>query len=81
MNKSRGTVAPDGYGCIEKELMSSVARPMYPSPLSHRMSTVRLADIICVMEKGRIVGYGSHEELMQSVELYKTLTARDSNLG
>ncbi|MBS3938648.1 MAG: ABC transporter ATP-binding protein [Peptococcaceae bacterium] len=49
--------------------------------VSHRMSTVRLADRICVMEKGRVVGYGSHEELIQSVELYKKLTARDSKLG
>lgn len=33
--------------------------------ISHRFSTVRMADRIAVLERGRIVEYGSHEELMQ----------------
>ncbi len=33
--------------------------------ISHRFSTVRMADRIAVLEHGRIVEYGSHEELMQ----------------
>jgi ATP-binding cassette subfamily B protein len=32
--------------------------------ISHRFSTVRMADQIIVIEKGRIVEYGSHEQLM-----------------
>ncbi|HEY6483302.1 MAG TPA: ABC transporter ATP-binding protein [Steroidobacteraceae bacterium] len=32
--------------------------------ISHRFSTVRMADRIAVLDRGRIVEYGSHEELM-----------------
>ena len=32
--------------------------------IAHRLSTVRDADCICVMEDGRIVERGDHEELM-----------------
>lgn len=32
--------------------------------ISHRFSTVRMADRIAVLEHGRIVEYGSHDELM-----------------
>ncbi len=33
--------------------------------ISHRFSTVRMADQIAVLDRGRIVEHGSHEELMQ----------------
>ena len=33
--------------------------------ISHRFSTVRMADHIAVLERGRIVEEGSHEALMK----------------
>jgi ATP-binding cassette, subfamily B, bacterial len=33
--------------------------------ISHRFSTVRMADQIAVLDRGRIVEHGSHEELMR----------------
>jgi len=44
--------------------------------IAHRLSTVKNADKIFVMDNGRIVGEGSHNELMSSCETYKNLVTR-----
>jgi ATP-binding cassette subfamily B protein/subfamily B ATP-binding cassette protein MsbA len=41
--------------------------------IAHRLSTIVNADLICVMEKGRIVERGSHQELLQSNGRYALL--------
>jgi ATP-binding cassette subfamily B protein len=41
--------------------------------VSHRFSTVRKADKIIVMERGKITEYGTHEELLKKSGLYKEM--------
>ena len=41
--------------------------------VSHRFSTVRQADRICVLEHGRVVELGSHDELMSLEGRYRTM--------
>ena len=50
--------------------------------VAHRLSTIRHADRICVIEKGVIVQMGSHESLMQDADgAYAKLVRRQLELG
>jgi len=45
--------------------------------VAHRLSTIRTADVICVISKGRIVERGSHDELLSQADgLYTKLVQR-----
>ena len=43
--------------------------------IAHRLSTVRNADQILVMKRGRIVDRGTHDELIARSKLYRELHA------
>ncbi len=45
--------------------------------IAHRLSTVRDADQIVVLDRGRIVERGRHDELLERSGLYAALVARD----
>jgi ATP-binding cassette subfamily B protein len=44
--------------------------------IAHRLSTVRHAHKILVLDGGRIIGFGDHEENLRSVPLYRELCER-----
>ncbi len=46
--------------------------------IAHRLSTISAMDRLIIMEKGRIVEDGSHEELLRNGGLYASLWARQS---
>jgi len=47
--------------------------------VAHRLSTVRNADLIIVMDKGRILEHGNHEQLLAKGGLYTKLVQAAQN--
>jgi len=47
--------------------------------IAHRLSTIIDADIINVVDKGKLVGIGTHEELLKNNKVYKKLYDTESN--
>jgi ABC-type multidrug transport system fused ATPase/permease subunit len=43
--------------------------------IAHRLSTVRAADLILVLQHGRLVDTGTHEELLESSTVYREIHA------
>ncbi len=44
--------------------------------ITHRLSQIRWADRIIVLEKGRVIANGSHEDLLRTSEHYRRIFAR-----
>jgi ATP-binding cassette subfamily B protein len=48
--------------------------------IAHRLSTIRNADVILVLEQGKLVEHGTHDELMQRQGLYYYLCSQQLGL-
>lgn len=49
--------------------------------VSQRVSSVRDADLICVLSHGRVAGLGTHEELVAGCEIYREICASQLTPG
>ena len=47
--------------------------------VAHRLETITDSDCICLLERGRIVQSGKHEDLLKNSETYRKLYASDEN--
>ena len=58
-----------------QEAMAELMKGRTSFVIAHRLSTIRGADIILVMDHGRIIEQGSHKELMEARGFYYDLYA------
>lgn len=58
---------------IVQEALTRLMKDRTCLVVAHRLSTIRNADMIIVLEKGRIVEKGTHEQLLQNNGLYSYL--------
>ena len=65
---------------LSKRIMDALSEGRTSIVIAHRLSTVRHADCIAVVENEHIVELGSHEELMKKNGIYASL-CRAQNLG
>ena len=45
--------------------------------VAHRLSTIRSCDEIVVLDHGQIIGRGTHRELIENCELYRSLVSNE----
>ncbi|MEF2978705.1 ABC transporter ATP-binding protein [Subtercola sp. YIM 133946] len=59
-----------------REAIDAVAENRTLIVIAHRLSTVVDSDLIVVLDHGRVVGVGTHSELVESTPLYRELAKR-----
>jgi putative ABC transport system ATP-binding protein len=60
--------------------LESVTRGRTSVAIAHRLSTAEASDLVIVVDAGRVVDMGSHQELLQRCEVYGRLYASWSAL-
>ncbi|MEH7546752.1 ABC transporter ATP-binding protein [Neobacillus vireti] len=56
-----------------KEALEELMKGRTTIIIAHRLSTIQHADVIMVMEQGKIVQQGTHKELLKQIGLYRKL--------
>lgn len=81
LDEATASLDPENEVWIQ-EAIESLTQEKTVIMIAHRLATVRNADSIIVLEKGRIVQQGSHDELIKRQGIYKNfIDIRESSLG
>lgn len=72
LDEATSNLDPESERAI-REALRSLIKDRTVFVIAHRFSTVLDADRILVLDGGRIVGWGKHEELMESCPVYRRL--------
>ncbi|MCC7128920.1 MAG: ABC transporter ATP-binding protein, partial [Anaerolineae bacterium] len=73
-------ILDDSTSAIDSATEDRIQRAIYAAArgrttiiITHRLSQIRWADLILVLQKGRVVAQGNHEELMRTSEPYRRI--------
>jgi ATP-binding cassette subfamily B protein len=59
-----------------KEALQDVMKDRTTIIVAHRLSTIALADEIAVLDEGRLLAHGKHEQLLNSSDLYRRIVEK-----
>jgi len=72
--------ATSNLDTLSEQLIQAALRPLFTGRtafvIAHRLSTILAADVILVVQEGRLVEQGTHHELLARGGLYRTLYER-----
>ena len=74
LDEATSALDPEAEGVV-RDALDRLMRDRTTLVVAHRLSTVRAADRIVVLEHGRVVEVGSHDELMRRGARYAALHA------
>ena len=72
------TARVDDAPQLVREALDELMRDRTTLVIAHRLSTVRDADLIVVLDRGRIVEAGTHEDLVGTPGLYAELVSHQT---
>ena len=72
LDEATSQIDPESESLIH-ETLAEFIRGRTTLMVTHRLSTLELADAILIMDQGKIVDYGTHEELLARCPTYQAL--------
>ena len=79
LDEATSSLDTESEACIQEGL-AALMRGRTTFVIAHRLSTIRSADLILILEQGRIVERGSHTQLLERKGRYFDLYTRQANL-
>lgn len=72
LDEATSALDPESEAILQRH-MPAITRGRTTLVVSHRLSMIRNADAILVLDQGRMAGFGRHDDLLQTCAIYRHL--------